>query len=236
MDGTTRVLPGPVLPDRDREPDRAGGDVPAARGAARPLPAAHVAGLPGRRTRSCASWTTSSTGHPLDATPPRDRARPSSRPSSQRSRRSTSIPLLQALDRRPGAGDARARHRRRSAPRFAGASRSSASRAPGRCCMGAPFVAPEDVEDLFLPVLGHRLRDRTRADARRRLDAAAGESSASSRLRWRAPRGPGARLGRRGARGHDMTVAAPRPFPLVPRRRFLGRPVRPPPHLAPRRR
>ena len=39
--GVTHVLPDAVLRARDAEPDRAGGDLPAARGAARPLPAQH---------------------------------------------------------------------------------------------------------------------------------------------------------------------------------------------------
>ena len=45
VDGTSRPLPDPVPPDRDREPDRAGGHVPAARGAARPVLPAHLARL-----------------------------------------------------------------------------------------------------------------------------------------------------------------------------------------------
>ena len=48
--------PAPVLRHRDREPHRVPRHVPAARGAARPLPAAPVAGLPRRGGRSPASW------------------------------------------------------------------------------------------------------------------------------------------------------------------------------------
>ena len=51
VDGVTRAAARAVPRDRDREPDRAGGDVPAARGAARPVRAARRARLPdaGRR-------------------------------------------------------------------------------------------------------------------------------------------------------------------------------------------
>ena len=58
VDGDHSAAPGSVPADRDREPDRVRGHVPAARGAARPLLPARDARLPrpgGRSCRSCAS-------------------------------------------------------------------------------------------------------------------------------------------------------------------------------------
>ena len=49
VDGVTHAAPGPVPADGDGEPDRAGGHVPAARGAARPLLPQDRARLPDRR-------------------------------------------------------------------------------------------------------------------------------------------------------------------------------------------
>ena len=46
VDGVTHPLPDPFFVDRDGEHDRAGGDVPAPRGPARPLPDPHLARLP----------------------------------------------------------------------------------------------------------------------------------------------------------------------------------------------
>ena len=79
----------PVLRRRDREHDRAGGDVPAARGPARPLPDPHLARLPdarrGARDRRGAA-ARASARRPR----PGHRASASSRTCSPRSRRSTS--------------------------------------------------------------------------------------------------------------------------------------------------
>ena len=185
-----------VLPDRDREPDRAGRHVPAARGAARPVPPSYVARVPERRRRG--------------AHPRRPAARPSAEPaspghraggarrhSSPRSRRCTST-------RCSSAGSSTSCARRasssssRSARRFAG--RLALERAARAWALlhGRPFVAPEDVEALFLPVIGHRLvlapelvldEDLTRQQAIERVFAAAPGARAAAR----------ARLGRRGA-------------------------------------
>ena len=59
----------------------------------------------------------------------------------------------------------------RSAPRCAARSRSSGPRAPGRSCTAATTWCPEDVERLFVPVLGAPPGPRAgvpRRDARRR--------------------------------------------------------------------
>ena len=51
-DGRCHAAPRTAVPrPRDPEPDRVRGHVPAARGAARPVPAAHRVRLPGRRRR-----------------------------------------------------------------------------------------------------------------------------------------------------------------------------------------
>ena len=188
VDGVTRALPDAVPRARDREPDRAGGHVPAARGAARPL-------LPARRrsatrtrseelrivARAAARPSARATSSPcVDA-------RRGARAAATRSRTSTSTQLARALDRRARARDARRSTASRSAPPSAAASRSSGPRARGRCLHGRDYVTPEDVEQLFLPVLGHRLvltpsvprrdaRARPRRGARRRSASAASSS------------------------------------------------------------
>ena len=52
VDGTGYDVPRPFVVTRHAEPGRAGGHVPSAGGAARPLPDAHDARLPGPRPRS----------------------------------------------------------------------------------------------------------------------------------------------------------------------------------------
>ena len=92
---------------------------------------------------------------------------------------------------------------------------------------GRDYVRPQDVEALFLPVLGHRLRlDPTAfADAGRRDARGAARARPRRRPRARA----GAARGRRGAsprpsrRRAVSAVAAPAaPFPLVPRFQIEG--------------
>ena len=61
------------------------------------------------------------------------------------------------VDRQARARDARAARRSRWARRCAARSRSSRRPAPGLCCTSRDYVRPEDVEQLFIPVLGHRL-------------------------------------------------------------------------------
>ena len=223
-DGRRRYASSPrsVLPDRDREPDRAGGHVPAPRGATRPVPPAHLARLSERRRRAARSSTISCTATRSSRLRSVDRPR-RARAAVLRRRGGVRRPAAQALDRRPRARHARARDRRRSAPPSAGRSRSSASPAPGRCCTAGRSSSPEDVEDLFLPVLGHRLVARSRSLFEEEPDAAAGDRArlASACLEQRSA--ARARLG-------CSTRARPRrerdrprgPFPLVPRRRFLG--------------
>ena len=66
VDGVTHAAARPVLRHRDREHDRAGGNVPAARGAARPVPDPDLARLPDRSTRSSTIVDAQLHGHPLD--------------------------------------------------------------------------------------------------------------------------------------------------------------------------
>ena len=105
----------------------------------------------------------------------------------------------------------------RSAPPSAAASRSSGPPAPGRSSTGGSYTTPEDVEQMFAPVLGHRLvfapsfiaesRGRSRDEiADRRLPAL--------RSSWR--RRPTRRLARYEVDAAELT------FPLVPRWRPVG--------------
>ena len=86
---------------------------------------------------------------------------------------------------------------------------------------GRPFVAPEDIEALFLPVVGHRLVVAPELVLDEGPDAAAGDRAGLRSRLEHAPRpAPDWDVG--GASGDHMSAAASRPFPLVPRRRFLG--------------
>ena len=107
---------GPVPPDRDREPDRAGRHVPAARGAARPFPAAHLARLSDASTRRSRILDDQRHGHPAHALRPVVDARRARR-APRRVEHVYVDPLLQALGRR-----ARARDARRSTSSSVGAS------------------------------------------------------------------------------------------------------------------
>ena len=70
VDGVDAAAARPVPADRDREPDRVRGDVPAARGAARPLLPARDARLPGRGARSSRSSASSGTATRSTASTP----------------------------------------------------------------------------------------------------------------------------------------------------------------------
>ena len=91
VDGVTHALPGSVLRRRDREHDRAGGHLPAARGAARPLPDPHLAGLPDAR-RGARDRRRTAARAPTRRAPAPSSAPASSPTSSPQSRRSTSTP------------------------------------------------------------------------------------------------------------------------------------------------
>ena len=92
----------PVLPARDREPDRVRGDVPAARGAARPLPPPNRARLP-RRARGAAD--------PGGAALPASARRPAARRHARRHPRPPRRGPARLRRRRPAQLDRRSRPR-----------------------------------------------------------------------------------------------------------------------------
>ena len=67
VDGMTRPLPDAVHRARHAEPDRVRRHLPAARGAARPLPAAHLTSATPSRRRRSASSSARCYAHPIDA-------------------------------------------------------------------------------------------------------------------------------------------------------------------------
>jgi MoxR-like ATPase len=155
VDGATRILPQPFLVMATENPIEYEGDVPAARGAARPLLPAHGARLPRPRTTSSRSSTSSAT-----ATRSRTCARlsPSRRSRSCGSprRRCTWRPVIQRwiVDL--------VRATREVEDVSIGASvRGSLAleRAGARvgALHGRSYVVPEDVERLFNSVLVHRV-------------------------------------------------------------------------------
>ena len=165
VDGVTRDAARPVPRARDREPDRAGRHVPAARGAARPLLPQDRARLPEHRRGDRRSFASSATQHPLDDLAARRRTRRDSR-ARARGRGRLHRRAAPALDRRARRRDARTSSRSRSARPCARASRSSASRARGRSSTGRDYVRPDDVETA-LPARD-RPPGRLHADVRRR--------------------------------------------------------------------
>ena len=153
VEGETFPLPTPVPRARDRQPDRVRRHLPAARGPARPVPAAGQLRLPDRATRSTTSspagWTggrrRSRSTQVTDAAGLLAHAGRGRDGDGRRERR----PLL----RRPGGGHPRPPRRahRRVAARLArpGAGRPRA----GRCCAGRDYVIPEDVKAVARSVL-----------------------------------------------------------------------------------
>ena len=156
VDGVTHAAARAVPRDRDREPDRAGGDVPAARGAARPLRAARRARLSGSSDEEVAivvgAAPRASARRARPAVSADDAARAAARGRGRLRRRPAP-----ALDRRARARDARRRTESPSARRCAAASTLERTARAWALLHGRAHVVPEDVERLFLPVLGHRL-------------------------------------------------------------------------------
>ena len=154
---STYRLDAAVPRARHRQPDRVRGHVPAARGAARPVPAAGLVRLPGRRRGV-------GRAAPPDGPPPGGgRARAGGR------RGDAAAPCRPALEDVDGRGLDRPVHRRadrghpgapagagrRLAARLAGA----AAAVPGaaRRMAGRDYVVPEDVKEVAVPALAHRI-------------------------------------------------------------------------------
>ena len=149
VDAHTYPLPAPVHGDRDPEPDRARGHLPAARGAARPVPHAHPDGLPEPRRRArdprgagrtVARPPTSSRPvverRPTSPRPRRGRHACTSRPScaatcSTSSTRRAATPT--SCSARARAGRSRCSAPRARSPRASGASTSSPTTSSAWC-------------------------------------------------------------------------------------------------------
>ena len=142
---------------RDAEPDRVRGHVPAARGAARPLPApASASAIRRARTSGrCSSAGSSARSTRSSSTPVvdgDDAARDAARARGRARRRSD-----RPLHGRPRRGDAHGAAASRSARARAARSRCSSSRAAARRSQGRDFVTPDDVKAVAVPALAHRL-------------------------------------------------------------------------------
>ena len=141
---------------RDAEPDRVRGHLPAARGAARPLPAADRRRLPDARAR------VGDARAPARARGGRGRARAGRRPrraarDAAGDRAGARRAQRRALHGRPRRGDARAPAASRSARARAARSRCSSSRAAAPRSRAATYVTPDDVKAVAVPALAHRL-------------------------------------------------------------------------------
>ena len=175
------AAPAPVLRDRDREPDRAGGHLPPPRGAARPIRGACHPRLSRRRGGG---------GGRARAAP-----RPSARQARARGRAATTCASCSGRSRRStwttcccgGSSTWCARPARwrgsRPAPRCAAASRSSGRRGRGRSCTGASTWCPRTSRRSSSPVLGHRILVTTAFLAETR---GLGRDAALERIRGRA--------------------------------------------------
>ena len=109
----------PVPRARDAEPDRVRGHVPAARGAARPLPAAHVGGLPRARGRVAGARRPRASG---------GRTRSSSTRSSTARRCSRCRQAVEEVHVSEAGRPLHRRRRRRDAQRAVGSGRRVAAR------------------------------------------------------------------------------------------------------------
>ena len=154
--GRDDVPPAPTVPRRrDAEPDRARGHVRAARGPARPLPAADPHGLPDRGGRGRAPHPSRRAGHRRGGA---DRGGLGRGDPGAAGRGGTGArrPGDGPLRRRAGPGHpGRRRGRgRRQSPRLAGPAQAGPGLRAGR---GRDFVDPDDVKAVALPALAHRV-------------------------------------------------------------------------------
>ena len=207
VDGTTHALPRAVHGARDAEPGRAQGDVPAARGAGRPLPALPAHGVPDARTtrRSCSSGSAAAIRSPRCA------------PSSTRGRSGrvrAAVREVHVADDVAGYIVALARATRESplmrlgaSPRASLALQHAAQAAAALA--GRDFVIPDDVQGL----VGAGARAPAAARPRRR------HRRAHRGRRPRRGRSPACRCRR--SPGSDAPAALVRPEALVRLRSIL---------------
>ena len=197
---STAVAPAarPVPRPRDREPARARGHVPAARGPARPLLPQDGARLP-RRDEELEIVQAQRHGHPLDRLEPVSSRRPRGAPRRRRGR--LHRPAPPALGHRPRSRDARACRAGCRAPRSAARWRSSGPPAPG----AAPRARLRRAGDVERLVRASALAPPAPLAPRRpsRWTQPTAARAVRERCLARAPR-PGRR---RATRGHDPSGA-----------------------------
>ena len=157
VDGVTHAGRRAVHGDRHPEPDRAGRHLPAARGAARPVPDEDLARLPGPRSRpsrSSRAPSASATGRQIV---PADHRRRRS-PTWPRSPATVHVdPAVLRLHRAARRGDPRRAPRPASASVVRGCLALVRAAKTWAAAHGRHFVVPDDVKELAEPVLAHRL-------------------------------------------------------------------------------
>ena len=199
VDGVTRPLPDPFLLIATENPIEQEGTFPLPGGAARPLLPETALGYPARR-RGAADRREQRARAPARRPAPGRSTSASCASCARRSRTSTSTSCSSA-----GSSTSSARRATSKAFEVGASVRGSLAlertRAPGRSCTGATTSTAEDVERLFLPVLGHRLLlhavvPRRDARAALRRGAASASGTAASRSRRRpSPTGTATRRG-----------------------------------------
>ena len=153
---TTRRLPDPFLVIATQNPIEYEGTFPLPEAQLdRFFAAARRSAIPTRRTRRGSSRSSSAATRSTRLEPVIDARR-----RRRRCARAVGDVFVarggRALDRRPRPRDPRSSTSSRSAAPSAARSRSTAPHAPGPSCNGRRYVTPEDVEQLFVPVLVHR--------------------------------------------------------------------------------
>ena len=151
-EGDTRALERAVPRARDAEPDRVRGHLPAARGAARPLPAADRDRLPGARARArrCSQRRLDRGEDEVELDAGRRRRRRCSRCSRRSSTCTSPEPIgCYIVDLVAATRDAAQRPGRREPARQR--SRSSSSSRARAALDGRDFVVPDDVKAVAVP-------------------------------------------------------------------------------------
>ena len=213
VEGETFPLPDALPRAGHRQPDRVRGHLPAARGPARPVPAAGRASATRRAERGVRR-----AGAPAGAPPGGDRARrrsPTPRACWRCRRRSRPCRSTRAS----GATASSWRRRPASTPTCSPAPRRAARSAwcwpPGRFALlrGRDYVIPEDVKAVARPVLAHRITVQPGAVDDRGQRAPGGRRRARARCR---PRPPSR------AAGHERAMSPWRPTAALGRALAAG--------------
>ena len=162
IDGVNHPIERPFLVHGDAEPDRVGGDVQPARGPARPLPVQARGRLPERRRgdRTSSGCTPAGSGPDRGLTDDaRDRDRPRRRcwRCSGAAPRCWSTTTCSATSRPWCAKTRRVADVLARAPRRGRAWRSSAAPRAVAALEGRDYAVPDDVQEVVLPALRHRV-------------------------------------------------------------------------------